>query len=273
MARRQFRRPSEGRVRRPSDDRGRGTTQASREGLDLPVTIGAETVRLEDLTPGARVKGLVPGQSIEVVQVNWHGSNALTLTYRDESGHVDHQLVYRDAEASMEVETSGPFFAFDGDARLFRLASEALRIRLAYLFDPLLAVHISKIEPLPHQISAVYQEMLPRQPLRYLLADDPGAGKTIMTGLFIRELIVRGDVSRCLVVTPGSLVEQWQDELWDKFNLDFDIITRETIENSRSGNPYAEKDLAITRLDHLARNDELMAKLEQTEWDLIVVDE
>src|SRR5205823_4039501 len=96
---------------------------------------------------------------------------------------------------------------------------------------------------------------------------------TIMTGLFIRELIVRGDVSRCLVVTPGSLVEQWQDELWDKFNLDFDIITRETIENSRSGNPYAEKDLAITRLDHLARNDELMAKLEQTEWDLIVVDE
>jgi superfamily II DNA or RNA helicase len=229
--------------------------------------------RLEELTPGARVIGLIPGKDVDVVQVNWHGTNALTLTYRDDSGRVDHQLVYREAEPTLAVVTTGPVFAFDGDARLFRLASEALRIRLAYLFDPLLAVHISKIEPLPHQISAVYQEMLPRQPLRYLLADDPGAGKTIMTGLFVRELIVRGDISRCLIVCPGSLVEQWQDELWDKFNLDFHIITRETIENSRSGNPYAEKDLVISRLDHLARNDELMAKLDQTEWDLVVVDE
>ena len=229
--------------------------------------------QLEELTPGARVAGLIPGRHVEVVQVDWHGTNAITLTYRDESGRVDHQLVYRDAEASLQIESQGPVFSFDGDAKLFRLASEALRIRLAYLFDPLLAVHISKIEPLPHQIAAVYQEMLPRQPLRYLLADDPGAGKTIMTGLFLRELIIRGDVSRCLIVAPGSLVEQWQDELGDKFNLDFDIITRETIENSRSGNPYAERDLVISRLDHLARNDELLAKLEQTDWDLVVVDE
>jgi superfamily II DNA or RNA helicase len=151
--------------------------------------------------------------------------------------------------------------------------SEAQRIRLAHLFDPLLAVHTSNVEPLPHQITGVYKEMLPRQPLRYLLADDPGAGKTIMSGLFIKELIIRGDVHRCLIVPPGNLVEQWQDELWNKFHLAFDVVDRQVIETSRTGNPYSEKNLVIGRLDHIARNEEVQAKLSQTEWDLIVVDE
>ena len=124
---------------------------------------------------------------------------------------------------------------------MLRLVSEGYRIHLAHLFDPLLAVHTSLVEPLPHQITAVYDEMLPRQPLRFLLADDPGAGKTIMAGLLIRELIVRGDVRRCLICAPGSLTEQWQDEMWHKFQLDFTIITRDLISASRSGNPFAEK--------------------------------
>jgi superfamily II DNA or RNA helicase len=178
--------------------------------------------RLEQLTPGARVRGLVPDGPVEVVQVAWRGTEAITLTY---------------------------------------------------LFDPLLAVHTSVLEPLPHQIKAVYGELLPREPLRFLLADDPGAGKTIMAGLFIKELIVRGDLKRCLVVCPGSLIEQWQDELWDKFGLHFEIVTRETVENSRSGNPFAEKNLVLARLDHLARNDDIVAKLSQTDWDLVAVDE
>ncbi len=134
-------------------------------------------------------------------------------------------------------------------------------------------MHTSNLDPLPHQIRAVYGEMLPRQPLRFLLADDPGAGKTIMAGLLIKELIVRGDVKRCLIVPPGSLVEQWQDELALKLGLEFEIITRDTIEASRSGNPFAEKSLVIARLDQLSRNDENQAKLEQTDWDLVVVDE
>jgi len=229
--------------------------------------------RLEDLTPGARVRGLIPEGTVEVVQLAWHGTEAATLTYRDGDGRVGEQLVYRDDEGRLELETPGAAFAFDGNGHLFRLASEALRIRLAYLFDPLLAVHTSVLEPLPHQIRAVYGELLPRQPLRFLLADDPGAGKTIMAGLFIKELIVRGDLKRCLVICPGALVEQWQDELHDKFGLNFEIVTRETIENSRSGNPFAEKSLVIARLDHLARNDDLIAKLEHTDWDLVVVDE
>ena len=140
--------------------------------------------------------------------MEWHGSQALTLTYRDEAGRLDHELLYRENEAELEIENTGRSWSFDGDGALFRLASEALRIRLAHLFDPYLPVHTSNLDPLPHQIRAVYGEMLPRQPLRFLLADDPGAGKTIMARLLIRELIIRGDVKRCLIVPPGSLVER-----------------------------------------------------------------
>src|SRR3954452_22854839 len=230
-------------------------------------------VRLEDLAPGAQVIGVLPGRAVRVVAVEWHGTQALTLTYRDDAGKVDHELLYRPNEARLEIEQEGQAWSFDADGQLFRLASEALRIRLAHLFDPYLAVHTSNLDPLPHQIRAVYGEMLPRQPLRFLLADDPGAGKTIMAGLLIKELIVRGDLRRCLIVAPGSLVEQWQDELAQKLGLDFDIITRESIETSRSGNPFAEKNLIICRLDQLSRSEEIHAKLEQTDWDLIVVDE
>jgi superfamily II DNA or RNA helicase len=229
--------------------------------------------RLEDLAPGARVSGVLPNMVVEVVQTEWHGTEALTLTYRDDGGRVDHQLLYRGSEGALKVEGPARTWSFDGDGRVFRLASEALRIRLAHLFDPYLAVHTSNIDPLPHQIRAVYGDLLPRQPLRFLLADDPGAGKTIMAGLLIKELIVRGDLARCMIVVPGSLVEQWQDELGQKLGLEFEIITRDSIDASRTGNPFAEKNLIICRLDQLSRNPELQAKLEQTDWDLIVMDE
>ena len=172
---------------------------------------------------------------------------------------------------------ASPKPAFRGDGRWFRLAAEAERIRLAHLFDPYLAVHASHVEPLPHQITAVYGEMLPRQPLRFLLADDPGAGKTIMAGLLIRELMVRGDLERCLVVAPGSLVEQWQDELASKFDLAFDLLTRERIAAAAAvagGNPFAECNHLIARLDVLSRSEDLRRRLEAAkEWDLVVCDE
>ncbi|MDW8339815.1 MAG: DEAD/DEAH box helicase, partial [Thermoleophilia bacterium] len=228
---------------------------------------------LEDLTPGARVRGVLPDRAVTVVATEWHGTQALTLTYRDDEGRLGHEILYRSDEARLEMEDEGRAWSFDADGRLFRLASEALRIRLAHLFDPYLAVHTSNLEPLPHQIRAVYGDMLPRQPLRFLLADDPGAGKTIMAGLLIKELMIRGDVRRCMVVAPGNLVEQWQDELALRLGLEFEIITRETIETSRSGNPFAERNLVICRLDQLSRNDDVQARLEQTDWDLVVLDE
>jgi SNF2 family DNA or RNA helicase len=165
-------------------------------------------------------------------------------------------------------------FSFDGDGALFRLVSEAHRIRLAYLFDPVMAVHTSLVDPLPHQITAVYQYMLPRQPLRYLLADDPGAGKTIMAGLLIKELVARGDLQRCLIVCPGSLAEQWQDELYRRFHLPFNILTNDTLEAARTGNWFLENNLIIARLDKLARNEEVQHKLQAPDcrWDLIVCD-
>ena len=232
-----------------------------------------ETGQLEDLTPGSVVVGLRADGPVTVVAASWHGSSCVTLTYRTAIGEVAEQLVFRDDEATFAVEAASEPFAFDGDPERFRLASEARRIRLAYLFDPRLAVHLSLLEPLPHQIEAVYGEMLPRQPLRFLLADDPGAGKTIMAGLYIKELILRGDLRRCLVVAPGGLVTQWQDELADKLGLSFQILTRDLIEATRTADPFSEHDLLIARLDHLSRNEALVERLRHSEWDLVVVDE
>ncbi|MDS4070320.1 MAG: SNF2-related protein, partial [Candidatus Competibacter sp.] len=182
-------------------------------------------IRLEDLQPNAIVRGILPDGLVTLVGVQWFGSAAVEITYRDAGGRVGNQLLYRDNEPVLDLVEAGRPWSFDGDGALFRLVSEAHRIRLAHLFDPVLAVHTSDIEPLPHQITAVYETMLPRQPLRFLLADDPGAGKTIMAGLLIRELIARGDLQRCLIVCPGSLVEQWQDELYRRFHLPFEILT------------------------------------------------
>jgi len=231
------------------------------------------SAQLEDLVPGSVIGGVVPAKDVTSVALSWHGGAAVTLTYRDPDGRVGERLLYRSDEEALSIRGAGARWSFDADGELFSLVSEARRIRLAHLFDPLLAVHLSLVEPLPHQIRAVYGELLPRQPLRFVLADDPGAGKTIMAGLYIKELLLRADVVRCLIVAPGGLVAQWQDELAEKFSLDFEILTRDAIEASHTGNPLAERDLVIARLDHLSRNDDIQARLEATEWDLVVVDE
>lgn len=230
---------------------------------------------LERLTKGAIVSGILPSGVVTVVQTEWFSTDALELTYRTADGKVSNEVIYRDRESDLEIVTEGRPWSFDGDGALFRLVSEANRIRLAYLFDPVLAVHTSDVQPLPHQITAVYEAMLPRQPLRFLLADDPGAGKTIMAGLLIRELIARGDLKRCLIVCPGSLAEQWQDELWQRFNLSFEILTNDKLEASRTGNWFIEEDLVIARLDKLSRNEDIQEKLQSPDcrWDLIVCDE
>src|SRR5450432_318731 len=231
--------------------------------------------RLEDLQPTAAVRGILPDQVVTVVSVQWFGSEALELTYKGSSGRVANELLYRHDEPRLQVLEHGRPWSFDGDGHLFRLVSEAHRIRLAHLFDPVLAVHLSRIDPLPHQIDAVYGEMLPRQPLRFLLADDPGAGKTIMAGLYIKELIARGDLQRCLVVCPGSLAEQWQDELYRRFQLAFEILTNDKLEAARTGNWFLENNLVIARLDKLSRNEDVQQKLQapDCQWDLVVCDE
>jgi SNF2 family DNA or RNA helicase len=230
---------------------------------------------LEDLKPNCSVRGVLPNGVVTVVSVQWFGSGAVELTYKDAAGKLGNEVLYRDREPDLEIVEQGRPWSFDGDGALFRLTAEAQRIHLAHLFDPVLAVHTSLVEPLPHQITAVYEAMLPRQPLRFLLADDPGAGKTIMAGLLIKELIARGDLQRCLVVCPGSLAEQWQDELSRRFNLPFEIMTNDKLEAARTGNWFLENNLIIARLDKLARDEDVQQKLQAPDcrFDLVVCDE
>jgi SNF2 family DNA or RNA helicase len=231
--------------------------------------------KLEDLQPETSVRGILADAQATVVKVEWHGSDALTVVYRSPEGKIAEEILFRHDEPRLEIVQAGQPWSFDGDGSQYRLTAEAHRIRLAHLFDPVLAVHTSLVEPLPHQITAVYEAMLPRQPLRFLLADDPGAGKTIMAGLLIKELIARGDLKRCLIVCPGSLAEQWQDELYRRFHLPFEILTNDKLEAARTGNWFLENHLAIARLDKLSRNEDVQQKLlaPDCRYDLIVCDE
>ena len=244
--------------------------------VDFTMNFGDEEnimVKLEQLKRGLRIRGLAPQQIVTLIAVEWSGANAVTVAYRREDGQVAETLLYRENEAELDIPQADRRWTFEADGRLLHLVSEAYRIDLAYLFDPLFAVHTSLIDPLPHQITAVYDEMLTRHPLRFLLADDPGAGKTVMAGLLIRELMVRGDVRRCLVCVPGSLTEQWQHELWTKFQLKFTILTRDLLETSPGGNPFVEHSHIIVRLDQVSRSQDMQAQLKQSDWDLVVCDE
>ncbi len=230
-------------------------------------------LKLEQIQKNAVISGIEPGQVVRIVTTEPVGDNALTVYYKTSDGKLLERMLFRTDEAKLSLAEAGRPWAFDALGEDFKLAAEAYRINLAHLFDPMMAVHTSNVEPLPHQITAVYESMLPRQPLRYVLADDPGAGKTIMAGLFIRELLMRADAKRVLIVAPGSLVEQWQDEMFEKFGLTFTLFSREQVEQSRSGNPFDDIDLMVARVDQLSRNEDLQEKLRLSHWDLVVVDE
>ncbi|WP_270698284.1 helicase-related protein [Aeromonas sp. QDB05] len=230
-------------------------------------------LKLEEIKKDAQVRGIVEGQVVRVVTVEPIGEHALTVYYKDSSGKLAERMLFRSDELSLELATVGRPWAFDANGADFKLGLEAYRISQAALFDPMMAVNMANVDPLPHQISAVYEYMLPKQPLRYVLADDPGAGKTIMAGLFISELLLRADARRVMVVSPGSLTEQWQDELLEKFGLQFEIFSKEKQEQCATGNYFAETDRLICRLDQLSRSEELQEKLRNTDWDLIIVDE
>lgn len=230
-------------------------------------------LKLEDIKKDAQVRGIQTNAIVRIVQVEPVGESAITVYYKDNQGRLGEQMLFRSDELRLELADVGRPWAFDAEGADFKLGLEAYRISQASLFDPMMAVHTSNVEPLPHQISAVYEYMLPKQPLRFVLADDPGAGKTIMAGLLIRELLMRADAKRILIVSPGSLTEQWQDELLEKFGVSFDIFSREKQEQCTSGNYFDEANQLICRLDQLSRSEEFQEKLALTEWDLIIVDE
>jgi superfamily II DNA or RNA helicase len=230
-------------------------------------------VKLEDIKKDAQLRGIEPEEIVRIITVEPVGANAVTVYYKTNQGRLGEQMLFRSDETRLSLAAAGRPWSFDAPGGDFKLALEAYRISMAHLFDPMMAIHTSNVEPLPHQISAVYEAMLPRQPLRFILADDPGAGKTIMAGLYIRELMMRADAKRILIVSPGSLTEQWQDELQEKFGTSFDLFSREKQEQCVTGNYFEEQERVICRLDQLSRNEHYQELLKATRWDLIIVDE
>ena len=241
-------------------------------------------MQLSSLKRGLTLVGLEPSIVVTLAAVVPLDASAVQVIYKLPDGTIRERLVTAADIGTLAVATTERPWSFDGDGEAFKLAVEAKRIDLAFLFDPMMAVHTSNVEPLPHQITAVYEAMLPRQPLRFVLADDPGAGKTIMAGLYIRELIMRADSRRILVVAPGSLVEQWRDELFEKFGLQFNVFSAGLESATPSGNPFEDTDHLIVRLDQLSRDEEgegsdektpgpLQTKLLAAGWDLVIFDE
>lgn len=228
---------------------------------------------LESIAIGQALTGMEPAVVVTVLAVVPIADGVVQVIYKTPAGVLKDRLLTRADATEIALATVECPWSFAGDGEAFKLAVEAKRLDLAFLFDPMMAVHTSNLDPLPHQITAVYESLLPRQPLRYVLADDPGAGKTIMAGLYIQELLMRADARRVLIVAPGSLVEQWRDELFEKFGLEFRVFSKELDAATPSGNPFEDSDQLIVRLDQMARNLDLQEKLCQAGWDLVVFDE
>lgn len=154
----------------------------------------------------------------------------------------------------------------------FALLVESERIRLAYAFDPYFAVSLSSVRPLPHQLEAVYERMLPQARLRFLLSDDPGAGKTIMAGLLLKELKLRGVTERVLILAPAPLTIQWQDELRTRFDEVFEVIRSDLAKNQLAGNVWERFPQCIASID-FAKQDDVAPGLLRAGWDVVIVDE
>ena len=178
-----------------------------------------------------------------------------------------------DIGTTVQVSLPSERAALDGDPEHFRLAAEAHRIRLAYQYDPHFAVSVSQVDPLPHQLDAVYGRLLTQPRIRLLIADDPGAGKTIMGGLLIKELKLRGLIERILIVTPANLTDQWRRELHEKFGETFDVVNRATVNAAYGRNIWEDKPQCITSVDFVARQDDVQGMMRDTRWDLVIVDE
>lgn len=194
----------------------------------------------------------------------------------DVAGTVSHQHFSRlvnEAELQDLIEKhSHSSLDYEADPELFALGVEARRIQLGYTFDPYFAVSASRIDPLPHQLEAVYGVLLKKPKVRYMIADDPGAGKTVMAGLLLKELQYRSMVSRVLIVTPANLTSQWQRELKDKFGETFSIFNRDTVSTTYLENPWESHHKVVTSMD-FAKKDSHLELLEKVHWDLVIIDE
>ena len=228
---------------------------------------------LQKIGPGDVVSGLEPDELVEIQRIAPFGNKKLL----EGVGTQSHRLIKRplsDEEFANLTVVRGKTHTFQGDPGLFLLAAEAERIRIAHQFDPLFAVNSSIVDPLPHQVEAVYRYLLPLPRIRFLLADDTGAGKTIMTGLLIKELLFRGVIGKILIITPGGLTKQWkEDELQERFGLYARLVNRASFDAEPGQFFHYEEGIFVVSIDFLARNEGCLRAAEDTRWDLVVVDE
>lgn len=226
---------------------------------------------LIDFTPGAVVEGPILPEPVEIIATIQMGTSLKLIGKGLHTGQVRDPILDAAQLAQLVISPREPLF--NGDPLRFRIGIEAQRLGLAYEYDPYFTLSIARIDPLPHQLEAVYEYFMKLPRIRFLLADDPGAGKTIMAGLLLKELKIRGLVKRTLIVAPANLTFQWQREMQDKFRERFDIMKGEVLRSQYGQNPWMEHNQIVTSVSWISRVDDARDSLLRANWDLIIVDE
>ena len=228
-------------------------------------------MKKEDIKPNIIVSGPFFPELIQIIMVVPMGDSIKLIGKGLTTGKVHEPILSSDQLSKLEATPEKE--PFDGDPSRFRLGIEALRLGLAYEYDPYFSLSIARIDPLPHQLEAVYDYFLALPRIRFLLADDPGAGKTIMAGLLLKELKIRGLVKRTLIVTPANLSFQWQREMKDKFHENFEVIRSDVLRANYGTNPWQEKNQVVTSISWVSIVEDAKESLLRSHWDLIIVDE
>lgn len=228
-------------------------------------------MKLDQLKANVIVRGSIFPEPVQVLVVVPMGDSIKLIGTGINTNHTYQPIL--NAQQLEKLECTPEKEPFDGNAQHFRFGVEALRLSLAYEYDPYFALAIARVDPLPHQLEAVYEYFLKQPRIRFLLADDPGAGKTIMAGLLIKELKIRGLVQRTLIITPANLTFQWQRELKDKFREEFEVVRGNVLRANYGSNPWQEKNQVVTSVSWVSRIEDAKDSLLRSNWDLIIVDE
>jgi superfamily II DNA or RNA helicase len=228
-------------------------------------------MKAEDLKPNKILRGPIFPEPVQIIICIPMGDAVKLVGKGVNTSKVYEPILTPDQLATLE--TTPDTEPFDGDPLRFRLAIEAMRLALAFEYDPYFSLSIARVDPLPHQLEAVYQYFMALPRIRFLLADDPGAGKTIMAGLLLKELKIRGLVKRTLIITPANLSFQWQREMKDKFRENFEIIRSDVLRANYGANPWQDKNQVITSVSWVSRIEDAKESLLRSQWDLIIVDE
>src|SRR5271165_3624940 len=226
---------------------------------------------LDQLKPNVIVRGPIFPEPLQVIVAIPMGDSVKLIGKGLDTNLVHEPILSPEQLAQLEATPEKE--PFDGDPNRFRIGVEAFRLGLAYEYDPYFSLSIARVDPLPHQLEAVYDYFLAMPRIRFLLTDDPGAGKTIMAGLLLKELKIRGLVKRTLIITPASLSFQWQREMKEKFREQFEVIRSDVLRANYGMNPWQERNQVITSISWVSRIEDAKDSLLRSRWDLIIVDE